>query len=93
MTLSTNKFGNLDIRAGIPAGYAHVSGQRLGPICRAVGVEYVPAMVGWTGQGKYIRPKLDGVIVPTDRAEEVKHHAHARMIKRVRKKAKKIWNS
>lgn len=58
-----NDYGNIDIRRKVPAGCAYVPGERLGPSCRALGMDYAPAFVGWKGSKRFPRPDLDGVVI------------------------------
>jgi len=60
-----NQYGNIDVRKGVPADYAHVKGDRLGPLCRKLNIEYATALVGFdSGRSKTRwKAKLDGVFV------------------------------
>lgn len=63
MTIQTNEYGNVDVRRGVPTGLRHVSGQRLSVTCKAVGIEFAPALVGWKRRCGSHRPVFDGVVV------------------------------
>ncbi len=61
--IKTNKYGNIDIRNGIPNGCSHI--KSAGPyICKLLGVEYVNAIDGFkkTIDGKWEARKC-GVVV------------------------------
>ena len=60
-----NEYRNFDLtRNKLPARYQHVSGNRLQPLCRKLGIRYCEAVVGFEDYGyhKY-SPVKDGVIV------------------------------
>jgi len=60
-----NGYGNVDLtKTALDGRYRHVSGKRLQPLCRALGIKYAEAVVGWTGSGRYgYKPLMDGVVV------------------------------
>jgi len=59
-----NSYRNIDVRKGVPGGYTHVRGKRLGPLCRKLNIKFVQALVGFTDNGRFgYSPKLDGVVV------------------------------
>lgn len=66
-----NSFGNCDVRKGVPKGYKHIKGKRLGVLCRKLAIKYVPAFVGF-GESHYgYEPILDGVVVTAKSAPKV----------------------
>lgn len=58
-----NRYGNVDVRKGLSKSYRHVSGKRLQPLCRRLGIKFAPALVEFEESGPYIRPVFDGVVV------------------------------
>ena len=60
-----NGYGNVDLtKTTLDGRYRHVSGKRLQPLCRSLGIKYAEAVVGWTGNRRYgYRPVMDGVVV------------------------------
>lgn len=67
-TLPVNRYGNIDVRHGIPHGLIHVSGARISMTCRSINIEFARALVGWK-EGKWGGPIFDGVVI---RAEDEK---------------------
>lgn len=63
IAVKKNGYGNINIVYGVPSGLAHVTGLRLGPLCRKLGIEFAPALTGWVGPKIRRRPKINGVIV------------------------------
>ncbi len=69
--IEPNEYGNVDIRKGLPHGLVHIeyhSNTRLEHICQKMGVDYVPAMVGFEkrrhrGQKAVHYPIIRGVVV------------------------------
>jgi hypothetical protein len=55
-----NEQGNIDIRQGLEAGLTHVVGQRLGPLCRRLKIDFAPAVIGYR---KWYLPIIHGVVV------------------------------
>lgn len=66
-----NDYGNVDIRYGVPAGCTHFKGDRLTMVCRKLAIECAPAFAGWQGSGRYIKPKIEGVVVRTEDADKL----------------------
>lgn len=67
-----NQYGNVDIIDGVPAGYGHVSGRNLQPLCRKMGIKFAPAVVGFTGSRRYgYQPVKDGVVVSAKSAPKL----------------------
>ena len=61
--IETTQWGNVDVRPGLSSNLIHVPGKRLTVTCRSLGIECVPALVGWTvSRGRY-KPELDGVVI------------------------------
>lgn len=68
----------IDIRHGVPAGLAHIDAKRAGITCRAANIPYAPALVGFQRRGWRWKPILRGIVVPEDRAEELRTRLAAR---------------
>lgn len=49
----------------LPEGTVHLQYPGLGPICRQLGFDFAPALVGFEPQAGRMLPKLDGVVVCT----------------------------
>lgn len=47
----------------LPAGTVHVCLPGLLPVCRALGVDYAPALTGFDVQGGRMVPRIEGVVV------------------------------
>lgn len=69
-----NKFGNVDLtRTTLSKRYQHVSGKRLQPMCRKLGIRFAEAVVGFEGSRRIgWRPKKDGVIVSVQSADKLR---------------------
>lgn len=65
-TIPVNKYGNVDVRYGVPQGCVHVEGKRLTVTCRAIGIAHARALVGWR-EGRWGGPVFNGVVI---RAED-----------------------
>lgn len=64
----TNKYGNIDIRNGLPRGSTHIPREEYEPVriknvCDNLGVAYAPALTGFVPSWKYRKPVIDGVLV------------------------------
>ncbi len=74
--------GTVDVRKGLPAGYTHVPGSRLQPICRKLGIKFAEALVGFVERGRKARygwkPLKDGVVVAKRSAPRLLHAAKER---------------
>jgi hypothetical protein len=71
LPIAHSEYGTVDIRRGVPAGYAHLPGPQAAERCRRRGVAHAPALVGWE-QGRWrrsVRPVLDGVVVAAGDAQ------------------------
>lgn len=91
MGLPVNEHGNIDARYALPAGCAHIPGQRLTTACKALGIECAPALVGFDKSGGRFRPQLDGVVVATadaDRLRKYLEECEARSAKSAGKRAR-----
>ncbi len=67
-----NRYGNVDVRQALPKRYAHISGERLQPLCRKLGIKYAPALVGFEGKKRYgYSPVFDGVVVSAQSATKL----------------------
>lgn len=75
-----NKYGNVDLtKAKLSKRYTHVSGKRLQPLCRKLGIKYAEAVVGWTDGGRYgCKPQMDGVVVTAQSAPRLLDEIAAR---------------
>ena len=73
-----NRYGNVDVRRGVPKGYAHVPGKWLQPLCRKLGIKYAGALVGWGGGWRFPCPHVDGVIVAAESAKRLTQAIQAR---------------
>ena len=56
-----NKYGNVDIRDGIPDGYVHLDIPRVGAIAKRLGIPHAKAMTGFDLWGKY--PEFSGIVI------------------------------
>lgn len=72
ITDKTNEYGNINIVSGVPSGLVHVSGLRLGPLCRKLGIEFAPALSGWTGPRCWRKPVIQGVVVLATDADSLR---------------------
>lgn len=59
----TNRYGNVDVRQTIPAGFVHVDVANLQPLCRRLGIEFAEAMVGFSKYRKSFMPVKSGVVI------------------------------
>jgi len=58
-----NRYGNVEVVKGVPRGYVHIR-RPCHATCRKLGIQFVPAVVGWHGDKKYgWKPQTDGVVV------------------------------
>ncbi|MAX35776.1 MAG: hypothetical protein CME33_04310 [Gimesia sp.] len=74
-----NFYANVDIRNGLPKRYVHVSGKRLQPLCRKLGIKYADALIGFTGSKRRgYKPETDGVIVSKISAPKLLDEIEAR---------------
>lgn len=61
-----NERGNVEVppfARALPPGTAHLRGQGLGPVARALGLDFAPAIAGFELQGGRMLPKLEGIVV------------------------------
>lgn len=81
-----NGYGNVDVTGGVPAGYAHVRGARLQPLCRRLGIRHAAALVGWAKRSRRYpaRPVLDGVVVAARSAERLRRAVDERAVRTAR---------
>ena len=70
--LPVNQYGNVDVRRGPPAGYAHVPGARITTACKALGIECAPALVGFDKSRGRFKPETDGVVVAVADADRLR---------------------
>ncbi|CAM9115405.1 unnamed protein product [Discosporangium mesarthrocarpum] len=97
-----NEHGNIEFfnhnPAFLPAGTAHVQGDRIGLVATKLGIDYAPALVGFeTKAGRQV-PVLDGIIVCSEYSQ-VLQDAHAvweqqnweRQVKARGLKVRKMW--
>ena len=67
-----SRWGNIDVRAGVPKGYEHVRGKRLQVICRKLKIRFAQALIGWGGTKRYPKPIHDGVVVSARSASRLR---------------------
>lgn len=81
-----NGYGNVDVTGGVPAGYVHVRGARLQPLCRRLGIRHAAALVGWKKRSRRYpaRPVLDGVVVVARSAERLRQAVDERAARTAR---------
>jgi hypothetical protein len=72
-----NEYGNVEV-SGLPTGYVHISGKRLGVTAKAINVSFAPAMVGWTGSRRWRRPLIDGIVVRAGDADTLREALSSR---------------
>jgi hypothetical protein len=49
--------------AAVSAGTAYIDAPNVAPICRSLGIDYAPALVGFEVQGGRMVPRIRGVVV------------------------------
>ncbi|ANB12226.1 Rad4p [Sugiyamaella lignohabitans] len=66
-----NEFGRVEIFTPnmVPKGTVHLRYQGLGRIAKKLGIDFVPAVVGFKFQSRFAKPDIDGGIVPVNSAE------------------------
>ena len=67
--METNDYGNVDVRDSVPDGYVHVEGLRLTTLARKLGIDYAPALVGFSSSKCGFRPTLYGIVIRKDDEE------------------------
>lgn len=67
-----NQYGNVDVRSGVPAGYAHFPGKRLSVTCKALGIDFAEAMDGFARSKQGYKPTFDGVVVREEDAPRLR---------------------
>lgn len=59
----TTKYGNIDVRRGVPKGLVYLGDCNLQGLCARLRIAYRPALIGWVCVGLKYRPKLKGVVI------------------------------
>jgi len=69
-----NRFGNLDVYVPsmVPAGGAHVEDERAARAAHLLGVDYAPALTGFSFRGRQGTAVLRGAVVPAEAEEAVR---------------------
>ncbi|CAG1976706.1 unnamed protein product [Fusarium graminearum] len=69
-----NKFGNIDVYVSsmVPAGGAHIIHERAGRAAFLAGVDYAPALTGFSFKGRHGTAVLTGVVVAKEHEEGVR---------------------
>lgn len=65
MTIPLNEYGDCDISAGVPAGFAHIKAKNVGPTAKAMGIAYARAFTGLRKVSRRMgwKPVYEGVVV------------------------------
>lgn len=66
-----NDYGNIDVRGSLPVGLVHIKGKRLQPTCKALGVEFAEAFVGFGGTKRFPKALTNGVVVAEADAAQI----------------------
>jgi len=88
-----NRYGNVYLfkLEMLPIGCVHLQGYpHMDKSCRKIGVDVAPAMVGWTIEGYWSIPELDGWVICEDKVEMAIDAWHADTAKREADQLKKI---
>ncbi|OQR75517.1 DNA repair protein rhp42-like [Tropilaelaps mercedesae] len=95
-----NRFGNVELfhEDMLPAGTAHLKLPGLHRIAEELGIDCVPAVVGFEGVARGCHPVLEGYVVCVEHKEtleaawlEIQNEDRRRRRERVRKRALKNW--
>lgn len=62
-TIEKNKYGQVDIRNGIPDELIHIDKKRVSLIAKKLNIEFAPAITGKGGIGKRFHVKISGIVI------------------------------
>lgn len=63
MAFPEDPYGNVDIREGVPKGFVHCEIPRAGLTCRAVGIDYRRAFIGFDKVKRRPVPVFSGIVI------------------------------
>lgn len=94
-TIRLNRYGNVDIRRGVPKTLEHYGSDRTFPfkirtICRKLRVPYADALIDFEKFGGRWFPRFDGVVVPCFFATDIDCELYKRSEKRERRMARQM---
>lgn len=77
--IPANRYGCIEVYGSfsLPEGTQHVNAPRASIIARKLGLEYVPAMVGWERRKGQNVPKFEGIVVLQEQAHLLLHAIEA----------------